>query len=204
MARKKKSVKIESGGSATQMHQLLDQFKDDHYNFKEDIYYKVSTGSLILDIRIGGGIMPGLHRFCGINEGGKTSEALEVMKNALSTVENAKGFYVKSEGRLDPEMEERSGIKFVKNPDNFLNSNEYSAKLFFYGNNTKNPKNNSLKFYPIFSYEYFINEDQEYDLFRFGLSILFNDIGIEPSFSYISKDVTDISIKLYLWEFSSY
>ena len=134
MARKKKSVNIDSSGSATQMHQLLDQFKDDHYNFKEDIYYKVSTGSLILDIRIGGGIMPGLHRFCGINEGGKTSEALEVMKNALSTVENAKGFYVKSEGRLDPEMEERSGIKFVKNPDDWkvgtcftLESNVYET-----------------------------------------------------------------------------
>ncbi len=107
MPRKKKSVKSESGGAAAQMHQLLNQFKEDHYNFKEDVYYKVSTGSLILDIRTGGGIMPGLHRFCGINEGGKTSEALEIMKNALSTVENAKGFYVKSEGRLDTEMQER-------------------------------------------------------------------------------------------------
>ena len=134
MPRKKKSVKSESSGPAAQMHQLLNQFKDDHYNFKEDVYYKVSTGSLILDIRTGGGIMPGLHRFCGINEGGKTSEALEIMKNAMSSVENAKGFYVKSEGRLDPEMQQRSGVKFVKNPDDWkvgtcftLESNVYET-----------------------------------------------------------------------------
>jgi len=118
MPRKKKATAEEvEGSSINQLGDLLNQYSDDHYNFKEDVYYKVSTGSLILDIRTGGGIMPGLHRFCGINEGGKTSEALEVMKNMLTKVENAKAVYVKSEGRLDPEMEKRTGIKFVKNAE---------------------------------------------------------------------------------------
>ena len=42
------------------------------------IEYKVSSGSLNVDFELGGGLGPGLHRFIGMNEGGKTSEALEV------------------------------------------------------------------------------------------------------------------------------
>jgi len=116
---RKKKVKAEDikGSSSNQLNELLNQYSDDHHNFKEDVYYKVSTGSLILDIRTGGGIMPGLHRFCGINEGGKTSEALEVVKNMLKDIDDSKGIYVKSEGRLDPEMEKRTGIKFVKSAE---------------------------------------------------------------------------------------
>ena len=132
MPRKKKVAN--SSDSYNQMEALLNQFPNDHYNFQEDVYYKVSTGSLILDIRTNGGIMPGLHRFCGINEGGKTSEALEVMKNALDTVDNCKGLYVKSEGRLDPDMEQRSGVKFIKTPSDWepgscfvLESNVYET-----------------------------------------------------------------------------
>jgi RecA/RadA recombinase len=119
MPRKKKIApsKLEDASSA-QLDQLLQQFSDDHHNYKEDVYYKVSTGSLILDIRTGG-IMPGLHRFCGVNEGGKTSEALEIIKNLLSSIDNSKGIYVKSEGRLDPEVQERTGITFVKNAEDW-------------------------------------------------------------------------------------
>jgi RecA/RadA recombinase len=68
---------------------------------------------------LGGGFAPGLHRFCGINEGGKTSAALEVMKNFLRTIPNAKGFYIKAEGRLSNEMKERSGVTFTTNAENW-------------------------------------------------------------------------------------
>ena len=91
--------------------------KEDHYNFEDDFSYKVSSGSIQLDIHLGGGFGPGLHRFCGINEGGKTSAALEVMKNFLKTIPNAKGFYIKAEGRLSNEMKERSGVEFVSDPE---------------------------------------------------------------------------------------
>jgi RecA/RadA recombinase len=93
--------------------------KEDHYNYEEDILYKVSSGSLGLDIQLGGGFGPGLHRFCGINEGGKTSAALEVMRNFLLDVPNAKGFYIKAEGRLSEEMKSRSGVPFTTSPDNW-------------------------------------------------------------------------------------
>jgi RecA/RadA recombinase len=98
---------------------FLKNNKEDHYNFEDDFNYKVSSGSLQLDIHMGGGFGPGLHRFCGINEGGKTSQALEVMRNFLNTVPNSKGFYIKAEGRLSPEMKERSGVKFTTSAEDW-------------------------------------------------------------------------------------
>jgi RecA/RadA recombinase len=99
---------------------FLKQNSEDHYNFEETVDYKVSSGSLQLDLQLGGGFGPGLHRFVGMNEGGKTSEALEVMKNFLNEIENSKGFYIKAEGRLSPEMQKRSGVKFVFSPEEWV------------------------------------------------------------------------------------
>jgi RecA/RadA recombinase len=110
-------AKKKEDGSVLTSSEVLSSFlknnKEDHYNFEDDVDYKVSSGSIQLDIQLGGGFGPGLHRFCGINEGGKTSAALEVMKNFLRTVPNAKGFYIKAEGRLSNEMKERSGVTFT-------------------------------------------------------------------------------------------
>jgi RecA/RadA recombinase len=94
-----------------------------HYNFEENVDYKVSSGSLIVDFELGGGFGPGLHRFTGMNEGGKTSEALEVMKNFLKTVPNARGLYVKAEGRLSPDMQKRSGVEFTSSPEDWADGN---------------------------------------------------------------------------------
>lgn len=99
---------------------FLKQNSEDHYNFEETVDYKVSSGSLQLDLQLGGGFGPGLHRFVGMNEGGKTSEALEVMKNFLLDIPNSKGFYIKAEGRLSPEMQKRSGVKFVFSADEWI------------------------------------------------------------------------------------
>jgi RecA/RadA recombinase len=96
---------------------FLKQNAEDHYNFEETVDYKVSSGSLQLDLQLGGGFGPGLHRFCGINESGKSSQSLEVMKNFLLSVPNSKGFYIKAEGRLSPEIQARSGVKFVFTAD---------------------------------------------------------------------------------------
>jgi len=110
-------AKKKEDGSIITSNEVLSSFlknnKEDHYNFEDDFEYKVSSGSLGLDIQLSGGFGPGLHRFCGINEGGKTSAALEVMKNFLRTVPNAKGFYIKAEGRLSNEMKIRSGVPFT-------------------------------------------------------------------------------------------
>ena len=103
----------EQHNSNNLLKSFLKTNKEDHYNFEDEIDYKVSSGSLQFDLHLGGGFGPGLHRFCGMNEGGKTSEALEVMKNFLITLPNSKAVYFKAEGRLSPEMKKRSGIKFV-------------------------------------------------------------------------------------------
>jgi len=52
-----------------------------------------------------------------MNEGGKTSEALEVAKNFLNNIKDSRALLIKAEGRLGKEVKERSGIKFISNPD---------------------------------------------------------------------------------------
>jgi hypothetical protein len=92
--------------------------KEYHYNLVEEVKdYCVSSGSVILDAVLGGGFGKGLFRLTGVTEGGKTSCALTVMKNLFSTVPNSKGLYVKAEGRLGPEVQARSGLKFVYSPE---------------------------------------------------------------------------------------
>ena len=114
---KKKEVKEEVGEDAkVDINALVGSFlkkhKKDHYNFEDPTYYKVSSGSLSMDSELEGGFGPGLHRFVGIAEGGKTSQSLEVMKNFLK-MKKSRGVYFMAEGRLSPEMIARSGVKFV-------------------------------------------------------------------------------------------
>ena len=82
-----------------------------HYNDYEELNYKISSGSLNLDLALNGGFCSGAHRFTGVNEGGKTSCALTVAKNFQNHFgKDAMVIYVKSEGRLSPEVLARSGI----------------------------------------------------------------------------------------------
>ena len=57
----------------SQIEAYLQQHKGDHYNFEEQRDYTISSGSLLLDIEMGGGIKPGVVRASGVTEGGKTS-----------------------------------------------------------------------------------------------------------------------------------
>lgn len=117
MPRKKKENNDEEsvGISSKQvLGQFLKANKKNHYNYEEDLSnYKISSGSLKLDYETDGGINPGLHRFCGPMETGKTSCALSYLKSFLSEPEKRKGLYIKAEGRLSENMKERSGLKFV-------------------------------------------------------------------------------------------
>lgn len=110
---KEEEQKNDDISSKNVLGSFLKNKKDDHYNFEDSVTYKVSTGSLNFDLQTGGGLRPGVHRFVGFTEGGKTSAALEVMRNFLNTIDGAKGFYIKAEGRLSEEMMMRSGVKFV-------------------------------------------------------------------------------------------
>ena len=98
MAKKKAS----SGSAISPQQQIqayLEQNKGDHYNFEEERTYSVSSGSLLLDIEMGGGIKPGIIRASGVSEGGKTSCALAFARN-FQKMDNAMVIYIKSEGRL--------------------------------------------------------------------------------------------------------
>lgn len=115
MAKKQKNSE-ETVSSLDFLNNYLTDNKEHHYNFEDEVNYKVSTGSLKVDIETGGGLGPGIHRFCGPKECGKTSEALTILNNFLIEIPNSKGVLIKAEGRLTPEMKERSGIKFVYDP----------------------------------------------------------------------------------------
>jgi RecA/RadA recombinase len=114
---------------AEQLNSLLDASPDDHYNNKQEELingYKISTGSLKLDIELGGGLDCGAHRFIGVREGGKTSAALEVARNFQLTLKNrAFIVYFKAEGRLSEDILARS--KIDTNPEVFrvVKSNIY-------------------------------------------------------------------------------
>lgn len=114
---------------------FLKDNKDAHYNFEDCHVFNVSTGSLLLDSEIGGGIeIPAIVRFTGVSGGGKTSSALLIMNNFLKTVPNSKGFLVKAEGRLSSNVKNISGVNFVEDPSKWetgscfvLKSNVYET-----------------------------------------------------------------------------
>lgn len=86
-----------------------------HFNHKEELHYKIPSGSLNLDLALDGGLPAGVHRFTGINEGGKTSCALMFAKNFQDEFKKeAMVVYIRSEGRLGPETLKRSGIDTSK------------------------------------------------------------------------------------------
>tara|TARA_Y100000593_G_scaffold749_1_gene1431 strand:+ start:46249 stop:47346 length:1098 start_codon:yes stop_codon:yes gene_type:complete len=113
-----------------QIQAYLEQHKGDHYNFEEERTYSVSSGSLLLDIEMGGGIKPGIIRASGVSEGGKTSCALAFARN-FQKMDNAMVIYIKSEGRLSAEMIERSGIDTDENKWFVFKCNVYEAVIDF-------------------------------------------------------------------------
>ncbi len=91
--------------------------KGDHHNFAEEVYYRVSTGSLTLDNVTGGGLTPGVVTVGGPFESGKSSLVYAAMKNMLDNIPGSRGMVFKAESRLSKEMQERTGINFVFDAD---------------------------------------------------------------------------------------
>ena len=126
MARTKKT---ETGPSPVQqIEAYLEHNKGDHYNFEEERTYVVASGSLLLDIEMGGGIGPGVIRASGVTEGGKTSCALAFARN-FQKMDDAMVVYVKSEGRLTKDMIERSGVDTSKPKWFVYKSNTYESVI---------------------------------------------------------------------------
>lgn len=110
----------------------LSENSDDHFNDIEEKNYIVSTGSLIFDIEVGGGIRPSILRMSGVSGGGKTSASLSILHNFLNEPAGRKGFYIKAEGRLSKEIKERSGVKFVYTPEDWVDGTCYVFKTNIY------------------------------------------------------------------------
>lgn len=113
---------------------VLKENPDDHFNDLDldpkETNYKVTTGSILLDRELGGGLGCGIHRFIGVREGGKTSCALTVAKNFLDYFgEKAMIIYYKGEGRLDPDLRKRMGIREDDQRFQVIKSNIYELVI---------------------------------------------------------------------------
>lgn len=148
-AKKKEEKESKTLGTAEFAAQFFKSNRETLYNLEEESEeYLVSTGSMILDNKIGGGLGSGVHRFVGVTEGGKSSSALEVMRNFLKTVKNSKGLYIKAEGRLSAGVQKRSGLSFTKDAEEWqigtcliLESNIYDTVFDFIRGILKNNPN---------------------------------------------------------------
>jgi RecA/RadA recombinase len=130
MAKKKAASKSQSSSPQQQIQAYLEQHKGDHYNFEEERTYNVSSGSLLLDIEMGGGIKPGIIRASGVSEGGKTSCALAFARN-FQKMDNAMVIYIKAEGRLSKDMIERSGVDTSEEKWFIYKCNVYESVIDF-------------------------------------------------------------------------
>jgi RecA/RadA recombinase len=127
---KKKSQSADGANPVEQIQSYLESHKGEHYNFEEERLYTVSSGSLLLDIEMGGGIKPGIVRASGVAEGGKTSCALAFAKN-FQKMDNSMVVYVKSEGRLSADMIERSGVNTDESKWFVFKCNVYETVIDF-------------------------------------------------------------------------
>jgi len=127
---KTKKLTEAPSSSLRQIQSYLEQNKGDHYNFEEDRVYTVSSGSLLLDIEMGGGIKPGVVRASGVTEGGKTSCGLAFAKN-FQKMDNSMVIYIKAEGRLSVDMIERTGVDTDENKWFVFKCNIYETVIDF-------------------------------------------------------------------------
>ncbi len=101
--------------AAAQLAKYLDANKAEHFNYVDDTDYRVSSGSLSLDIEIGG-FQPSMVRLVGPSSAGKTSFAFGVVTQFFATVPRARCVYVKAESKLSDDLQARTGLTFTKDP----------------------------------------------------------------------------------------
>lgn len=113
---------------------LKEALKDEksHFNYIEPQKYSVSTGSLNLDLEMGGfGLKPSIIRVSGPAETGKSSFSLNIAKNFLLEP-NRRGIYFLSDKELSEEMVKRSGLKFVESIDDWVDGTCYIIRTNVY------------------------------------------------------------------------
>lgn len=111
------------------LNKLLGKSKA-HFNNNlkiDQTFKKVSTGSLKMDDKTGGGFDSGILTLYGVTESGKTSMALAIMDGALKDGDTI-GLYVKAEGRLSDNIKSRYNIDFVSSTDDWKVGNCFEFK----------------------------------------------------------------------------
>lgn len=114
---------------------LKSVLKDTRIHFNNIIpkSYTVSTGSLNLDLELGGGIKPCVLRASGMSEAGKTSFTLNIIKNFLEEKnKKRRSIYFLSDKEFSEEMIKRSGVNFVDNVDDFVDGTCYIIRTNIY------------------------------------------------------------------------
>lgn len=147
---------------------FLKSNKDDHYNFEDSIDYTVRSSSLSLTAAMAGGCHPSANRAIGVSAGGKTSCTLDFMFNFLKMNggKGVRGIYVKSEGRLSPQVMARSGISFTNDAEQWrdgmcfvLESNVFEAVFGFIGELIRNNPTKTKYFIMIDSMDMMAKKD---------------------------------------------
>lgn len=139
---KKESIDNEESKSSSKsvMGDIMEETKDDHFNDIIPENKIISSGSLRLDslakFRSGSVI-----RLCGAGaELGKTSQAFVFAENFMKVFPKAKTLFIKAEARLTPEIQTRSGLKFVTKAEDW----DYGT-VFIWSINIFEPIANSLE-----------------------------------------------------------
>jgi len=114
MAKSSKTAEKEQEPSTNDvLDSLMSEHKDDHFNDIEPSNKFVSSGSITLDQYVkarSGGV---IRLVAKTPESGKTSQCFVFADNFMKTMDKAKTLYIKAEGRLSPELQQRTGLKFV-------------------------------------------------------------------------------------------
>jgi RecA/RadA recombinase len=130
---KHKQTEEEEKPKELSSEQQIDSFLKDneefHYNNVIQQDYAVSSGSLKMDIEMGGGLRPGIVRFSGVTEGGKTSCALSFARSFQKNIPNSKVVYIKAEGRLSEDIISRAGINTDKDKWFVFKCNIYETSV---------------------------------------------------------------------------
>jgi RecA/RadA recombinase len=104
-----------------------------HFNDIVPKDYSVSTGSLNLDLGMGGGIKPSIIRISGMAEAGKTSFSLNVIKNFLEEKSRKRrSVYFLSDKELSINLVNRCGVKFVETIDEFVDGTCFIIRTNIY------------------------------------------------------------------------
>lgn len=106
--------------------------KGDHFNYIIPKKYRVSTGSLNLDLETGG-IAPSIIRCSGMAEAGKTSFSFNVVRIFLEEkTRRRRGVYFLSDKELSDNLVNRAGVKLVEDLDDWVDGTCYIIRTNVY------------------------------------------------------------------------